>query len=360
MLKVGELAKHARLSVRTLHHYDEIGLLVPSARSEGGFRLYTQADVMRLHRIQTLKQFGYSLSDIKSVLNNETASPLEILSRQLSVLEEQERKTQALRRRLEWLKSKMTTGAEAEMDDWLTILEMMTMFDRHLSPEQVATLQAIGEAAPTNLDSAWAELVAVTRKAIDQDVPVESEYAQSLGRKWMALLRDTTANDLGLAIKLGELQKSEKRAQEINGITPELMDWTMLAFAHARSALFARYVLPEELLLIRQRLIAHLNDWPPLFVEARSLMDHGAKHLDPAVLDLAQRWEALFHASYAGEDSELEKKVIRAFQNEPELLSGPGVDASIIEFMQNAMEALLVSRANQTPGAAKPLRHATA
>ncbi|QJW83354.1 MerR family transcriptional regulator [Ramlibacter terrae] len=54
-LKVGELARSTGLTVRTLHHYDEIGLLKPSGRSESGYRLYAEADVARLHAIRALR-----------------------------------------------------------------------------------------------------------------------------------------------------------------------------------------------------------------------------------------------------------------------------------------------------------------
>jgi DNA-binding transcriptional MerR regulator len=64
-LKIGELAKKAALSVRALHHYDAIGLLSPSQRTDGGARLYGRDDLIRLHRIEALKRFGYSLPDIK-------------------------------------------------------------------------------------------------------------------------------------------------------------------------------------------------------------------------------------------------------------------------------------------------------
>ena len=55
LLKVGELAKRSGLTVRALHHYDSIGLLHPSGRSESGYRLYSRDDVARLHGIQTLR-----------------------------------------------------------------------------------------------------------------------------------------------------------------------------------------------------------------------------------------------------------------------------------------------------------------
>lgn len=58
LLKVGELATRTGLTVRTLHHYDTIELLKPSARSEASYRLYNQDGVARLHAIQALRHMG--------------------------------------------------------------------------------------------------------------------------------------------------------------------------------------------------------------------------------------------------------------------------------------------------------------
>jgi MerR family transcriptional regulator, thiopeptide resistance regulator len=66
--KVGALAKATGLTVRTLHHYDEIGLLQPSARLTGGHRLYNADDVARLYRIIRLRQLGFPLSQVAEVL----------------------------------------------------------------------------------------------------------------------------------------------------------------------------------------------------------------------------------------------------------------------------------------------------
>ena len=66
--KVGALAKATGLTVRTLHHYDEIGLLQPSTRLTGGHRLYDAADVARLYRIIRLRQLGFPLSQVAEVL----------------------------------------------------------------------------------------------------------------------------------------------------------------------------------------------------------------------------------------------------------------------------------------------------
>src|SRR5215472_8811483 len=66
--KVGALARATGLTVRTLHHYDEIGLLQPSTRLAGGHRLYDTEDLARLYRIIRLRQLGFPLSQVAEVL----------------------------------------------------------------------------------------------------------------------------------------------------------------------------------------------------------------------------------------------------------------------------------------------------
>ena len=66
--KVGALAEATGLTIRTLHHYDEIGLLQPSARVAGGHRLYDADDLSRLYRIIRLRQLGFPLSQVAEVL----------------------------------------------------------------------------------------------------------------------------------------------------------------------------------------------------------------------------------------------------------------------------------------------------
>ncbi|MDF2666018.1 MAG: putative transcriptional regulator [Microbacterium sp.] len=68
-MQIGELAERTGMSIRTLRHYDEIGLLRPSARSDGGFRLYTADDESRLLLIRRMKPLGYSLEQMGELLS---------------------------------------------------------------------------------------------------------------------------------------------------------------------------------------------------------------------------------------------------------------------------------------------------
>lgn len=67
-MTVGEVAKKMDVTVRTLQHYDREGLLSPTSMSEGGRRLHTDRDIVKLHQILSLKHLGFSLDDIKNRL----------------------------------------------------------------------------------------------------------------------------------------------------------------------------------------------------------------------------------------------------------------------------------------------------
>ncbi|HEX7172678.1 MAG TPA: MerR family transcriptional regulator [Candidatus Limnocylindria bacterium] len=83
---VGTVARLAGVTVRTLHHYDEIGLLAPSARSDAGYRRYADADLERLQRILFYRELGFGLDDIKSVITDGGADASAHLRRQHAML----------------------------------------------------------------------------------------------------------------------------------------------------------------------------------------------------------------------------------------------------------------------------------
>lgn len=68
-MRIGEVAARTELSLRTIRHYEETRLVVPSARSQGGFRLYTEADVARLMVIRRMKPLGFTLDQMRDLLD---------------------------------------------------------------------------------------------------------------------------------------------------------------------------------------------------------------------------------------------------------------------------------------------------
>jgi MerR family transcriptional regulator, thiopeptide resistance regulator len=93
---VGEVARLSGVTVRTLHHYDTIGLLVPSGRNEAGYRLYDRTDLERLQQVLFYRELGFSLEDIGSILRDPSVDPAAHLLRQHELLTERIERLQAM------------------------------------------------------------------------------------------------------------------------------------------------------------------------------------------------------------------------------------------------------------------------
>jgi DNA-binding transcriptional MerR regulator len=111
--KVGELAGVTGLTVRALHHYDDVGLLVPSQRTSGGHRVYDARDVERLYRILALRRLGLRLDEIASLLDDGGVSLLETVRRHLEQVERELAHQHRLRERLRRIRA---VAAEAGPD----------------------------------------------------------------------------------------------------------------------------------------------------------------------------------------------------------------------------------------------------
>ncbi|HJP76170.1 MAG TPA: MerR family transcriptional regulator [Pseudonocardiaceae bacterium] len=127
--RVGAVARATGLTVRTLHYYDEIGLLVPSARSDAGYRLYLAADLERLYRIMRLRRIGMTLDDVRRALDDPDWHLASALGSHLDQLDRQLAATQRLRTSLAAVAGTVLASAEPSTQDLLTVMEEMTMID---------------------------------------------------------------------------------------------------------------------------------------------------------------------------------------------------------------------------------------
>ncbi|MEH6939196.1 MerR family transcriptional regulator [Bacillus sp. JJ664] len=147
--KIGELASQCGITVRTLHHYHQIGLLVPSEFTDAGHRLYTKADVSKLQQILSLKQLGLSLEEIFNILINPDYDPILVVQSQLDIINEQIKLKVKLRNELEQLKSIMSLNKNISADQILKIMELIRMNEsNYLKPELVEKLRALLDSLP--------------------------------------------------------------------------------------------------------------------------------------------------------------------------------------------------------------------
>ena len=192
-LKVGELARQTGLTVRTLHHYDAIGLLRPSLRSESGHRLYTRADVARLQQVVSLRQLGLSLEEVRDCLTRPAFSPQRVTELRLARLREQIARQQQLYRRLEALAARFGSAGEVSVEEFLQVIEEMNMVEQYYTPEQLKQFEEVGRRVGTDeiraVEEGWTALMAEVRA--NRDLDPASPQAQELARRWDELTERT-------------------------------------------------------------------------------------------------------------------------------------------------------------------------
>jgi DNA-binding transcriptional MerR regulator len=212
-LQVGELAKRTALTVRTLHHYDEIGLVNPSNHSHAGYRLYTRGDVARLQQVLSLRQLGFSLEEIRDCLDKPEYSPLEVVRLHLERLREHIDHTRNLASRLESIAEHFRSAEDVSTDEFLRTIEAMTMSDKYFTPAQLALIQSRRDEAGDELlrekQEDWAQLIAEIRVEMEAGTDPGEPRVQALAQRWTDLLRETTASDPAIEQSLRRLWQEQ-------------------------------------------------------------------------------------------------------------------------------------------------------
>ncbi|MDQ6806479.1 MAG: MerR family transcriptional regulator, partial [Actinomycetota bacterium] len=125
--RIGELANASGLSVRALRHYDELGVLRPSARSEAGYRIYDDRDVRRLYRVVALRQLGFPLLEISSLLEDGGLDLAETARRHLHRVEQELEIRERVRRRLAPMVQALARCEQPSVDDFLAATEVASV-----------------------------------------------------------------------------------------------------------------------------------------------------------------------------------------------------------------------------------------
>jgi DNA-binding transcriptional MerR regulator len=192
-LKVGELARQTGLTIRALHHYDEIGLLRPSLHTESGHRLYTLKDMARLQQVMSLRQMGFSLEQVRDCLDRPDFSPQEVIRLHLARLREQMELQRQLCERLEAVAAVVRAAGEVSAEEFLRTIEVMTMVDKLYTSEQLKQFEEVAKrVGPEEIQAvqdAWMALLPEIQA--NRDLDPASPMAQELGRRWEELTNRT-------------------------------------------------------------------------------------------------------------------------------------------------------------------------
>ncbi|MBJ2156799.1 MerR family transcriptional regulator [Variovorax sp. IB41] len=341
-LRIGELARRAGLTVRALRHYGDIGLLVPSERSGGGYRLYDRKDVARLYRIQALRRLDLSLAEIGALLDNDangandTGGLAGIVDQQVAQLDHEIRQASALRTHLLAIKGQLQASEEPAIDDWLLALESMVAGAKYFSDDELRTLASQRDGQAEAAAPERAALTALLHELISAGASPETPQAQALARRWIAMLLAETGGDEGLLMKLYDMHWNEPALHSLTGVDREGMRFISHAMAFARLQLYAPHCSDGEMATLRAHYVAQTDAWPPLIADVREQMLQEAHADSTAVRALALRWQALSLAK-AGGDEALHIKLQHAFRNDAALRAGSGIDAPLATYIGRAI-----------------------
>jgi DNA-binding transcriptional MerR regulator len=202
---IGELAGATGLTVRTLHHYDEIGLVGAAERTASGHRRYTEADVQRLYRVRALRGLGLSLDKIATVLDrsaDDLATLRELLTAQLTELEAHADRITRLRRHIGGLLEQLADSTMPDPDRFMRALELASRAEAYFTQEQREALLRRGdELGDATVDALRAEVLTllkdIQRHQLD-NTPVADPRVQALTRRFDEIGTSFHGGDLRL------------------------------------------------------------------------------------------------------------------------------------------------------------------
>lgn len=241
--KVGELARLAGLTVRTLHHWEQVGLISPSARTASGHRLYDESDVERLYQVVALRELGLPLESITRVLHGETDLLGRVLTEHLAHVEAQLGALRGLRSRLATLVASVNSEVSPTTSDLLELIDevskMSETFTNYFTPEQIAALEArrarLGDDEFARVQAEWPQLIASVRAEMKSGTDPSQPRVQELAARWMELLEFFDEGDPGL--REANFRMRAENADEVErhgGPSEEMIEYVSRANA-ARS-----------------------------------------------------------------------------------------------------------------------------
>lgn len=222
-MTAGAAAKKMGVTVRTLQHYDREGLLPPSAISEGGRRLYTDKDIIRLHQILSLKHLGFSLDDIRDRLIplDTPADVAQVLSEQAAAVREKIADLTGSLSRIEALKAEVLEMQSVDFKKYADIivnLEMKNSFYwliKHFDSETLDHIRSrfdkeSGVAFMRRFQRLQDEAIQLQADGI----PAGGQRGQQFAKEYWALIMEFTGGDTGMLPKLMQMGQGDQFGQE--------------------------------------------------------------------------------------------------------------------------------------------------
>ncbi|WP_228120240.1 MerR family transcriptional regulator [Streptomyces fagopyri] len=236
--KVGRLAEASGLTVRTLHHWDTIGLLSPSQRTAGGHREYTEGDLVRLYQVLALRNLGLALDTVAACLDA-GVDPARLVRDHLAGVEASIAALGVLRDRLvrlgDELSAEQTPTAPALLDALRAIGagdRGLRTLGRHLDDDQIRALRsraaALGPATHYLIEVEWPELYRRAERLRTAGTPATHQEVRRLVARMDELSAMFSGGDAGVAARVRAAWHDDPAAMSGDPGAP-VDDWRELA-----------------------------------------------------------------------------------------------------------------------------------
>ena len=249
MYRIQQFATLAGVTVRTLRHYDRLGLLSPRHRTESGYRLYRDEDLVELERILVLRYLGLTLRQIGELLSDLAQQPAdrrqtlaETLASQASVLRERRDGITRVLRAVENAQTSLSGSGQHDWAPFQSILKEITMQDstdwskQYFSPEAQTAIDNGPQWTPelqAKISADWATMYTDVEAAMAKNLDPASDEAAGLSARWMALVGQFTGGNPEVLKGLNKLYANrenwpadqQQQMQQRGGPKPELMAW---------------------------------------------------------------------------------------------------------------------------------------
>ncbi len=241
---IKEFADLTKVTVRTLHFYDQIGLLKPSFQKDNGYRVYTDQDLLKLQQIVTLKFMGFSLEQIKDLLGRKGYEVVKSLKVQAEAVRDEIGRLQQASRAIEQVLRRLETGGRIDRKKLIHIMEVIQMGDdvkkawqeKFFTEAELKEFEEIGKKyTPEMMETYqrhWSELIEEIKNHLTADPA--GKVAQSLAKRWVDLLNEGYGGHPQLKAKIGEAYKTGAIPAESRPFGSEVWDFIHKALAVAK------------------------------------------------------------------------------------------------------------------------------
>ena len=242
---IREFAKLTRVTVRTLHYYDEIGLLKPSFERPNGYRVYTDADLLKLQQIVTLKFMSFSLAEIRRLLDSKGYEAVKALKVQAEAVKDEIARLREASQAIEQVLARLEKDGRIHKQKLIKIMEVIQMgedvkkgwHEKFFTEEELKKFQELGKKYTPEMMTAyqnrWAALIAEVKNNLGLDPA--SKKAQDLGKRWTDLFNEVYGGQPELKAQIAKAYSAGAIPKEYNMIAPEVWDFIKKVHAAAKS-----------------------------------------------------------------------------------------------------------------------------